>query len=252
MTSLSLKLEKGFAPKVKVDDKVVVGQVLAEKNIAGSDHEIHVAKLLQVSPAEAAKYILKRPGDRVSAGSIVAVKKGALRMGGKKAVSPIEGTVFKYENETGILTVRSSTESEIENLFSPVDGEVAVCDNEKITIKTQKGVIPALEVLGEGSFEAELYITKGDEASPSELKSGLEGKVVAGKFFDREALAKSLGLGAKGIIASEIKKEDMDDLKSKMIKTPVFIIDKENIETVLKSAGKKVYLETEKRSVILQ
>ena len=173
-------------------------------------------------------------------------------MGGKKAVSPIEGTVFKYENETGILTVRSSTESEIENLFSPVDGEVAVCDNEKITIKTQKGVIPALEVLGEGSFEAELYITKGDEASPSELKSGLEGKVVAGKFFDREALAKSLGLGAKGIIASEIKKEDMDDLKSKMIKTPVFIIDKENIETVLKSAGKKVYLETEKRSVILQ
>lgn len=252
MTSLSIKLEKGFSPKVKADDKVVVGQLLAEKSIAGSDHEIHIAKLLEVPLLEASKYLLKRPGDRISEGAPVAFKKGAFGIGGKKAISPVEGTVFKFENETGILTIRSFEESETENLFSPVDGEVIVCDNEKITIKTQKEVIVALEVLGVGSFEAELYIVKGDEINPSDLKSDLKNKVVAGKSFDREAMAKSIGLGAKGIIAQSIKEEDFADLKSRLTKTPIFIIDEENIEKILKSDGKKIYLETEKKTLILQ
>ena len=252
MTSLSIKLEKGFSPKVKADDKIVVGQLLAEKSIAGSDHEIHIAKLLEVPPQVASKYLLKRPGDRVGEGTLVAVKKGTLGIGGRKAVSPVDGTVFKFENETGILTVRSATESETQNLFSPVDGEVAVCDNEKITIRTQKGVIAALEVLGEGNFEAQLYIAKGDEVDPTELRSDLKGKVVAGKFLAREALAKSIGLGAAGIIAHNIKEEDLADLKSKLNKIPVFIVDEENIEKILKSDGKKVYLETEKKTLILQ
>lgn len=252
MTSLSIKLEKGFSPKVKTDDKVVAGQLLAEKNIAGSDHEIHIAKLLDVPSQEASRYLLKRPGDRVGEGTLVAVKKGALGIGGKKAVSPIAGTVFKFENETGILTIRSATESETQNLFSPVDGEVLLCDNEKITIRTQKGVIPALKVLGEGNFESELYIAKGDEVNSADLKNDLKGKVVAGKSFDREAMAKSIGLGALGIIAQNIKEEDIADLKSKLIKTPIFIIDEENIEKIIKSNGKKIYLETEKKTLILQ
>ncbi|MEK7573441.1 MAG: hypothetical protein AAB531_03345 [Patescibacteria group bacterium] len=252
MTSLSIKLENGFSPKVKAGDKVAVGQLLAEKSIKGTDHEIHIAKLLDVPPQISSKFVIKRPGDRVGQGTIVAVKKGALGMGGKKAVSPIEGTVFKFENETGILTIRSSTESQIENLFSPVDGEVAVCDNEKITIKTQKGVIAASVVLGVGSFEAELYVVKGDEVSSADLKSDLKGKVVVGKSLDREVIAKSLGLGAKGVIGGNINEEDIADLKARMTKTPIFVVSDEDIEKIIKSDGKKIYLETEKRTLILQ
>lgn len=252
MTSLSIKLENGFSPKVKAGDNVSVGQLLAEKSIAGSDHEIHIARLLGVAPQESSKFVIKRPGDRVGQGTTVAVKKGALGMGGKKAVSPIEGTVFKFENETGILVVRSSTESQVENLFSPVDGEVVLCDNDKITIKTQKGVIVALQVLGEGSFEAELYKVKGDEANPTDLKSDLKGKVVAGKALDRESIAKSLGLGAVGIIGQDIKDEDLLDLKARMSKTPIFVVSQEDIEKIIKEDSKKIYLETEKKTLILQ
>lgn len=252
MTSLSIKLEKGFSPKVKAGNSVVAGQLLAERNIAGSDHEIHIAKLLEIPPQVAFKYLLKRPGDRVGEGMPVAVKKGALGIGGKKAVSPVGGTVFKFENETGILTVRSAAESETESLFSPVDGEVLLCDNEKIAIRTQKGVITALEVLGEGNFEADLYIAKGDEVNSADLKNDLKGKVVAGKSLDREALAKSIGLGAVGIIANIIKEEDLKDLKSRLIKIPIFIIDEENIEKIIKSDGRKIYLETGKKTLILQ
>lgn len=252
MTSLSIKLEKGFSPKVKAGDSVSAGQLLAERSIAGSDHEIHIAKLLEIPSQIAYKYLVKRPGDRVSEGALVAVKKGALGIGGKKAISPVDGTVFKFENETGILTVRSSAESETESLFSPVDGEVLLCDNEKIALRTQKGVISALEVLGEGNFEGELYTVKDEQVNPTELKSDLKDKVVAGKSFDREALAKSIGLGAAGIIANIIKENDLNDLKSKLIKIPIFIIDEENIENIIKSDGRKIYLETEKKTLILQ
>ena len=59
MTSLSIKLENGFSPKVKAGDKVAVGQLLAEKSIKGTDHEIHIAKLLDVPPQISSKFVIK-------------------------------------------------------------------------------------------------------------------------------------------------------------------------------------------------
>lgn len=252
MTSLSIKLDNGFSPKVKEGDKVAVGQLIAEKSIVGSDHEIHIARLLNVPIEGSSEYVIRRPGDRVEQGEVVAQKKGALGVGGKKVVSPVGGTVFSFNNSTSVLIIRTSEETTTQNLFCPVDGEVSVCDNEKIVIKTQKGVILAKDSLGEGSFESEVYAVEGQETSADSLKSSLKGKVVACKSLDRESLAKSLGLGAKAIVAEEIKEEDIENLKSKLIKTPIFIVDKENIDKILKADGRKIYVETEKKTLILQ
>jgi hypothetical protein len=250
MTSLSLKLENGFAPKVKQGDKVVSGQVIAVKTSIGEDHEIHVAKILGVPASSSAKYLLKNLGDRVGEGEIIALKKGALGIGKKKVISPVSGTVFKIDELQGSVIIKSSGESQTADLFCPVDGEVELCDNEKIVIRVPKGGIIAKSVLGRGEIEAVLFAIEDDEVNPAVIKSDIRGKVVAGKNLDREAIAKSLGLGAAAIMGSNIREEDIENLKEKRIDTPVFILGEEDIEKVIKENWSKIHLDTEKKAII--
>ena len=48
----------------------------------------------------------------------------------------------------------------------------------------------------------------------------------------------------------EISDEDLDDLIKKMVNTPIFIINEENFEKLLKYKGKKIYADTEKNVII--
>lgn len=252
MTSLSIPLNDGFSPKVKIGDKVVSGQVIAEKSKAGVDHEVHLSKILNISPEKILKHLLKKPGDRVDAGMIIAVKKGALGMGGKKAISPVAGTVFKFDESSGILTIRSIGDHELEDIFSPVDGEVTVCDNEQIVLITEKGGPSVQSATGEGKIDASLYVLSGEDTDPADIKIDIKGKVAVGRNLDREVIAKSLGLGAVAILAENIREEYLKDLRKRMIKTPIFVLNKNDIEKFLRNNGRKVYIDMDKKTVILQ
>jgi len=252
MTLLSIHLEEGFVPKIKIGDDVSVGQVIAEK-IVENDEKGDLGKLLDVSPAQALRYLTKRPGDRVEKGTIVALKKGALGIGAKKVASPIAGTVFKFDEETGFIYIRGNRENaQTENLFSPVDGAVELCDNKKIVIRTQKSAILADRVSGKASAQAELILIDKAEVDPQEdLDKKINGKIVLGRFFNREALSKSIGLGASGLISKGIKDEDLDELTKKMIETPVFIVSDKDFEKLAKYNGKKIYIDCEKKVIII-
>ena len=256
MTSLSVPLKDGFTAKVKVGDKVLSGQVIAEKRRSGTDHEIHLRKVLNIPPEKISKHLLKRPGDKVDEGTIVAEKKGALGMGSRKAVSPVSGTVFKFDEETGILLVRSTEESQNEDIFAPVDGEVKVCDNEQITIesdeKTQeKKEVSTTNSLGKGKTEAQIFAIEKDDVSLVDISLDVEKKIVVGKNFDRESVAKSLGLGAAGIIAQSIDNEYLGDLKRRMVNTPILILGKEEVEKFIKKDGEKIIIDMEKKRAAL-
>lgn len=249
MSSLSIKLEDGFSPKVKAGEKIVKGQVIASR-ITSADHEINISNILGIAPSQVGKILVKKPGDRVEESSVVAIKKGALGMGGKKAVSPVAGTVFKFDEMSGTLFIRTSGESQSEDLFSPVDGEVVVCDNEKITLSVSKGVIVAKDAVGEGESDGQIYAFKNKTIEPEDVKLDVKGKIATGFIFQREIIAKSLGLGAIAIIGSNIKDEDLKDLKSRMIKTPVFLVTDEDIEKIIKHDDKRVHVDAGEKTII--
>ena len=228
MTLLSILLN-GFVPKVSIGDKVIAGQVIAEKNTKRSDEKGDLGKLLGVSPQKVSKYLTRRPGDRVEEGTVIAVKKGSLGLGTKKIESPIAGTVFKFDGETGFIYIRGRREdAETENLFSPVDGTIELCDNKKIVIKTDKEAILADKVSGRGIVQAEITLLGKDEIDPAGINGKIRGKIILGKVFQREAISKALGIGALGIISQNISDEEFEDLAKKNIDTPIFIINEEN------------------------
>ncbi|OGH15307.1 MAG: hypothetical protein A3H50_00900 [Candidatus Levybacteria bacterium RIFCSPLOWO2_02_FULL_37_10] len=258
MTLLSILLN-GFVPKVKTGDKVIVGQVIAERNTKRWDEKGDLGKLLGVSPQKVSKYLTRRPGDRVEKGTVIAVKKGTLGIGTKKIESPIAGTVFKFDGETGFIYIRGRREdAETENLFSPVDGVVELCDNKKIVIKTDKEAILADKVSGKGIVWAETILLGEDEVGPdsigvdpASINGKIRGKIILGKVFQREAISKALGIGALGIISQNISDEELEDLAKKNINAPIFIINEENFEKLSRYNGEKIYMDCEKKAIII-
>ena len=257
MSLLSIPLND-FIPKVKTGDSVVSGQVIATKKGRATDIEINVAETLDIKPGEAVKFILKRPGDRVEKGGLIAAKKGTFGMGGNGIRSKVYGTVIKIDEDLGILYVRARQarfdsarrEDEEEDIFSPVDGVVELCDNKKIAIKTDKDAILADKISGNGIISAEIILLGKDEVDPSDINGKIKGKIILGKFFQREAISKAFGIGAAGIISQNISDEEFEDLRKKNINTPIFIINEENFEKLVKYNGKKIYADTEKSVII--
>ena len=82
-------------------------------------------------------------------------------------------------------------------------------------------------------------------------KIDVQGKIAGGKKFGREAIAKTLGLGAIGIIAGYIADEDFADLEKKVVRNPVIMVGDE-IDKVLKSDGKKIHADPVNKTIILQ
>ncbi|OGH21562.1 MAG: hypothetical protein A2958_02425 [Candidatus Levybacteria bacterium RIFCSPLOWO2_01_FULL_38_13] len=250
MASLSIPLSNGFSPKVKKDDKVVVGQVIASRILKGKDQEVNVSRILGLPASQISKVITKRPGDRIEEGEVIALKKGALGVGGKKVVSPVGGTLFGIDEEKGAIFIRSNLEEETQDLSSPVDGKILLCDNEKITIESDKDIVLAKEAAGEAEVQGEVHQIKGEDVDPKTLDLKIKGKIVLGRFFSREALSKSIGLGALGIISENIKEEDLEEYIKRIVKTPVFLIDEKAFEEVSRHSGKKVYLSPLKKLIM--
>src|SRR3989344_820956 len=250
MSLLSILLNVGFVPKVKTGDAVISGQVIATKKGGGKDIEVNIAETLDIKPGEAVKFILKRPGDRVEEGGLIAAKKGTLGIGGKGIISKVTGTVFKIDEALGVLYVRTIQKDKEEDIFSPVDGVVELCDNKKIAIKTDKDAILADKVSGIGTVWAQMLLLGKGGVDPSDINGKIRGKIILGRFFQREAISKALGIGTLGIISQNISDEELEDLRKKNIDPPIFIINEENFEKLVKYNGKKIYADTEKSVII--
>jgi len=150
MTLLPVLLPEGFVPKVSVNDKLTVGQIIAEKKEKGIEEVIHVFQILRVPPQKIVKTLRKNLGDSVSKGDVLAIKKGRLRLGTKKIISEFSGTIVKIDEEKGDVLIHTGVgDKNLISIISPVDGIVDFCNNDKIVIKTERHVLLAKRATGE-------------------------------------------------------------------------------------------------------
>jgi hypothetical protein len=255
MTSVPVFLSEGFVPVVSVGNPVQVGHPLARR--AGVREEvISIPTNLAVPLSKAKRTIRKSPGESVSIGDVLAVKKTFLGLNTVLLRSKIAGVVLRYERDTGNLVLRIENGSVAGELLSPVDGVVAVCDNGKIVINTDKQAASVTFAIG-GSAQGALFILEPSFAESVDEGSllfqlGAEAidKIVVGKQFPREVLAKAFGMGALGAIGMEISDEDIAYLSSKFPHVPVLAVGEEVMRKLLDWKGKKVYLDAPSQSLV--
>jgi len=252
MTSLPILLPSGFTPIVHEGESVTPGQIIATYTDT-AEEMINVAKLLSLPLSRAAKTLAKLPGEYVRPGDVLAIKKNLFGAEKERLISKCEGTIMRYERSSGNLVIQTATKAANDSIISPVAGTVALCNNGKVVIATDKNVIAADGGWGE-TAEGELFVL---EETPSidgllfQLDSRAIGKIVASKKLTKDLLCKGIGIGAKGMIGVTIAEEDVTYVENKKFPLPIVSVNTQTIAQVLAWRGKKVFLDAKAKAVIL-
>lgn len=188
--SLSLKNSPASLTKTKVvvnvGDKVVKGQILIqidEEEVI----QVMLAKELGVKNKDAQKYLLKKKGEKVRLGDVLAAKKGM--MSTKVLKSPVGGIVTHFNEDLGTLSITVATGSK--EVKSMVKGEVVSKSSEEIEIKFSGEEYPGEN--GHGEKQGILRLLKDQDGVVDifALEQNFFQAIVLGNKWTKEALAKA-------------------------------------------------------------
>lgn len=243
MTLLPINLPQGSEVRVKVGEKVTKGTVLAQTRSISSEVIIHLTKDFGIPLKNFESALSKKLGDFVKEGEPIAVKKKF--MGKSRILSKISGTVSKIDVQNGDVYIKSSTggEGKAEDVFSPVEGIVDFCDNGKIVIKSDKASISVKDVIGESVTG---ILTQVLDAETAQI---VEDKIICIESADKLFVYKSLSLGARGIISTDLTGIDFMDLDGKKVNGAIVLVDKDSFGKIKKMIGKNINIDIENKSI---
>lgn len=254
MPKLPFGLPDGYTPIVKEGDAVTAGQIIAQAQ-ASTEESVNIPEQLGVPLKSAGKYIKLIPGEQITEGDVIAVKKNLFGKTQAIIISEINGTLLRYERDTGNLIVRNDDGGEKGDIISPVEGHVEVCNNKEIVIRTDRGLGGSRVVSGTKS-EGEIFVLEESFLENAGgnmlfyLDSRAIGKIVLGTKFNRDVFIKGVGIGAAGFLVESVLDEDIEYLREKNISMPVMEIDSEAIQTLKLKNGHKVVVNAQARTIL--
>lgn len=198
---------------VGLGDKVSADTIVARTNLPGNVQTVNVAGLLGVLPEDIRSCMLKKEGDPVKKGEVIAETKGFFGLFKSKATAPEDGSVESISNITGQVILREP----------PIPVEVsAYIDSEVVEIFEKEGVaVEAISALVQGIFgiggeafgEIKRVVDSADSVlTPEEIDQSCTGKVlIGGSLVTVEALKKAARLGVKGIVVGGIADRDLKE-----------------------------------------
>jgi len=260
MVKLPVFFPSGFVSVVNVGDSVKVGQKIVSK-AARKEYIIDVVKELSISADKARKCLTKVPGDIVAVGDVLAVNKGFWGLNEDKIVSQVDGTVLRYERNNGNLVIQVGVEGGNEDMVSPIDGIVVVCNNNSVVIETDKDVYSGIKGAG-GDAIGEVFVledsfyklSEGNDSDISvyyNLDSRAVGKIIIGGKFSRDLLIKSAGMGVVGVIGTSISDDDINYISGRRMALPIIEVDEATIKKIAQWKDKKIYLNSPEKHILL-
>jgi hypothetical protein len=256
MTALPIELPDGFVPVITEGALVIPDQVLAQKE-APKEEIVNVLQGLNISRHQARKSLKRNPGDQIHPGDIVAVKKNLFGKVQATVISQIEGTILRYERDTGNLVVQVAIAPASLEIISPVAGKVSLCNNKEIVVETDDAIISDGVALGK-TAEGTLFVFKEsfEEKNSSHtlyyLDGKAEGKIVLVQTLTRDLLIKGDSIGVRGFLSVLISDEDVEYVVQKEITLPVLEVTESLVSTLHSWENKKVMVDIESKAIILR
>jgi len=203
--SITLPLSSGVKPQVKKDQKVKEGQVIAQRKAASQTKSYHLSKLISVSPKKAIKYLVKKLGQEVKRGELVAQKKSLM---GKreKFVSPVNGFLDSLTEE-GVLRIKKEIAEE--EVKAPFDGRVSAVSSNSVSLS-----FASMEIKGSwgSGNKATGYLTviEGKDNDLFSLDSTCQQQIITlQEKLSKGLWYKATSLGAIGFVAGELKEKSL-------------------------------------------
>ncbi len=196
---------------VNLNDKVSAETIVARTELPGDVEPINFAGILGVPPQEVEQYLLKKPGDKITKGEIIAETKGFFGLFKTQVRSPIDGIFESVSKVTGQGILRHPpTPVEIK---AYIDGVITeIFPEEGVAVETDATFIQGIFGIG-GEEYGELVRVADDPDSvitEKDLSADLRGKIViGGSYITAQTLKKACELGIKGIIVGGIDDSDL-------------------------------------------
>ncbi|TKS60559.1 MAG: hypothetical protein EWM72_01293 [Nitrospira sp.] len=199
---------------VKAGDRVQSNQPVARAELPGKVYPLNLANQLGVAPDEIKEYLIKKEGDAVQKGEILAENKPLIKWFKTEIRSPVTGKVESLSTVTGQVLLREPPR--VLELLGYVDGTIVeIHPNQGVTVETTCSLVQGIfGIGGETSGELVVAVTSPDEAlMPTHLKPDMKGKiVVGGSFLSAETMAKAKEIDVAGLVVGGIHDKDLRTL----------------------------------------
>jgi len=193
---------------VNKDEHVSYDTAVARTYLSGDATFVPVFYKLGVLASELPKVMLKKEGDTVKEGELIAVSKSFFGMFKTEYSAELSGVIEMISPVTGMVCIRAHPRPV--NLTAYISGEIVeVIPKQGVTIETSAALIQGIFGVG-GERHGEIkVIAEPDEVLKSEvIDSDCASKVlVGGSLVTDEALKKAEGIGVKGIITGGIDRD---------------------------------------------
>ncbi len=202
---------------VKKGDKVEPDTVVAQTHLPGPVEPVNVANLLGVPPEDVPECMLKKEGDQVNSGEVIARTSSFFGMFKSECKSKTDGTIENISSITGQVLLRGT----------PIPVQVkAYLKGEVVEVHPREGVSVACI----GSFVQGIFGIGGETHGPIKMLSvdhtavldekditpECKGKVVVGgSLVTAAALKKAISVGAVGIVVGGFDDRDLRDFLGK-------------------------------------
>ncbi|MEW6522320.1 MAG: hypothetical protein AB1445_01905 [Bacillota bacterium] len=206
--------------------------VVALLNPRGYLETVDVARILEIPSVLVPDALLRKVGDRVLAGEVIARYRSTLGLFNRECRAPMAGTLERLFPATGRVTIRSLPVA----LRAYVPGEVVrVIPGELVSIRLGAALVQGIFGVG-GEGWGELCLV-GERTAPirsRDIGPQHSGKIlVGGVWDDYEALTRVREVGAVAVITGGLHKRDLDRIAGRVIGTGVTGHEDTTLITVL-------------------
>ncbi|MDQ1280291.1 MAG: hypothetical protein QG670_1554 [Thermoproteota archaeon] len=203
---------------VKKGDKVTHTDTLATTNVPGNAQLMNCADLLGLLPDDRTgscdfkQYMLKKEGDKIEKGEMIALKKEFFGLIKRPLMSPLTGSIELISDSSGQLILREPPVKV--NINSYIPGTIAeVIPNEGATIECIAAFIQGIFGIGGETFGEIKVMAKSPEEvlSAEQITAEYAGKIlIGGSMVTIEALQKAVEVGVKGIVVGGIEEDTIN------------------------------------------
>ncbi|MDI6894362.1 MAG: hypothetical protein QME70_07100 [Bacillota bacterium] len=185
--------------------------VVAEASLPGNPNTVNAAAALGADPSDLPHLMVKKVGDPVRKGEVIARYRALFGLVSSKCTSPVDGAVESVSEVTGQVIVREPPIPVQVRAY--LEGAVAeVIPREGVVVESQGAFIQGIfGVGGETYGEIQVVVANPEEVlEASAILPAHRGKVlVGGSLVTGAALRRAVEVGARGVVAGGIIDRDL-------------------------------------------
>ncbi len=196
---------------VKKGDEVKAEDIVARTNLPGNVQIVKAASILGISPEDINDVMVKKKGDPVSKGEVIAMTSAFFGLFKSKVTSPVTGELEEISNVSGQIILREPP-IPVE-VAAYIDGWVGeTIPNEGVIVETTGAFVQGIFGIG-GETTGEMTVVVGapeDELTGDMITKDLAGKILAGgAYVTYDTVKKAIDAGVKGIIVGGFRDSDL-------------------------------------------